>query len=46
MADFHNNKPKRKKVCFMCIGKDVNYKNVEIISKYINDSGDISIYTI
>ena len=35
MADFHNNKPKRKKVCFMCIGKDVNYKNVEIISKYI-----------
>ena len=38
MADFHNNKPKRKKVCFMCIGKDVNYKNVEIISKYINDS--------
>ena len=41
MADFHNNKPKRKKVCFMCIGKDVNYKNVEIISKYINDSGKI-----
>ena len=27
MADFHNNKPKRKKVCFMCIGKDVNYKD-------------------
>lgn len=41
MADFHNNKPKRKKVCFMCIGKDVNHKNVEIISKYINDSGKI-----
>ena len=28
MADFHNNKPKRKKVCFMCIGKDVNYKKI------------------
>ena len=41
MADFHNNKPKRKKVCFMCIGKDVNSQNVEIISKYINDSGKI-----
>lgn len=28
---------KRKKVCQMCLGKTVDYKNVEIIKKYIND---------
>ncbi len=40
MAEFH--KPiKRKKICYLCAGKEVNYKNVEIISKYINDSGKI-----
>ena len=32
---------KRKKVCYMCIGKPVDYKNVDVISKYINDSGKI-----
>ena len=36
MAEFRK---KRKKVCYMCIGKPVDYKNVDVISKYINDSG-------
>ena len=36
MAEFYR---KRKKVCQMCAGKDVNYKNVDIIKKYINESG-------
>ena len=39
MAEFRNKK--RKKVCYMCIGKPVDYKNVDVISKYINDSGKI-----
>ena len=33
MAEFHK---KRKKICHMCAGKTVNYKDVAIISKYIN----------
>lgn len=37
MAEFRNKK--RKKICYMCIGKDVNYKNVEVTSKYINETG-------
>ena len=36
MAEFYR---KRKKVCQMCAGKDVNYKNVEVMKKYINESG-------
>ena len=32
---------KRKKVCYMCIGKSVDYKDVNVITKYINDSGKI-----
>lgn len=39
MADFR--KPKRKKICHMCAGKSVDYKDVAIISKYINDNGKI-----
>ena len=39
MAEFRAKK--RKKICHMCAGKTVDYKNVEIISKYINDSGKI-----
>ena len=35
MADFYR---KKKKVCQMCAGKDVDYKNVEVIKKYV--SGD------
>ncbi len=38
MAEFRK---KRKKVCHMCLGKPVDYKNVEVISKYIGDSGKI-----
>ena len=35
MADFYR---KKKKFCQMCAGKSVNYKDTEIIRKYI--SGD------
>lgn len=35
MAEFHR---KKKKKCQMCAGKPVNYKDTEIIKKYI--SGD------
>ena len=38
MAEFRK---KRKKICHMCAGKTVNYKDVAIISKYINDNGKI-----
>lgn len=38
MAEFYK---KKKKVCQMCIGKDVNYKDVPIIQKYINEKGKI-----
>ncbi len=34
MAEFHSRK--RKKICHMCAGKTVDYKDVNIISKYIN----------
>ncbi len=38
MAEFRK---KRKKVCQMCAGKSVDYKDVDIIKKYINESGKI-----
>lgn len=38
MAEFYR---KKKKVCQMCAGKSVDYKDVAIISKYINDNGKI-----
>jgi len=39
MAEFYR---KKKKVCQMCTGKDVDYKNVEVIKKYISaDKGKI-----
>jgi small subunit ribosomal protein S18 len=37
MAEFY----RRKKVCQMCAGKPVNYKDVMIVSKYINEKGKI-----
>ena len=38
MAEFYR---KKKKVCYMCTGKDINYKDVDILRKYINDKGKI-----
>lgn len=38
MAEFYK---KKKKVCQMCAGKSVDYKDVEIIKKYINEKGKI-----
>jgi len=34
-------KRRKKKVCQMCIGKDVDYKDVDTIKKYINEKGKI-----
>lgn len=38
MAEFYQRK---KKICQMCAGKDVDYKDGMIISKYINEKGKI-----
>jgi len=38
MAEFHR---KKKKICQMCTGKTVDYKDIMIISKYINEKGKI-----
>ncbi|MEG1494801.1 MAG: 30S ribosomal protein S18 [Bacilli bacterium] len=38
MAEFFK---KRKKVCYMCTGKDIDYKDVETLKRYINDKGKI-----
>ena len=38
MAEFRK---KRKKVCHMCLGKTVDYKDVNIIQKYISENGKI-----
>ena len=37
MAEFRSKR--RKKICHMCAGKSVNYKDVPIISKYISENG-------
>ena len=38
MAEFYR---KKKRICQMCAGKDVDYKDVAIISKYITEKGKI-----
>ena len=38
MAEFYR---KKKRICQMCTGKGVDYKDVMIVSKYINDKGKI-----
>ena len=38
MAEFHR---KKKKICQMCAGKSVDYKDTMIITKYINEKGKI-----
>ena len=37
MAEFY----RRKKICQMCAGKSVDYKDCMIVSKYINEKGKI-----
>ena len=37
MTEFY----RRKKICQMCAGKSVDYKDVMIVSKYINEKGKI-----
>ena len=39
MAEFYR---KKKKVCQMCAGKDVDYKDVAIISKYVTEGKKIA----
>ena len=34
MAEFYR---KKKKVCYLCTGKTFDYKDVDILKKYIND---------
>lgn len=38
MAEFYR---KKKKICQICAGKSVDYKDVAIINKYINEKGKI-----
>ena len=38
MAEFYH---KKKRICQMCAGKSVYYKDVMIINKYINEKGKI-----
>lgn len=38
MAEFYR---KKKKICQMCAGKSVDYKDVMIVTKYINEKGKI-----
>ena len=38
MAEFHK---KRKKICYMCTGKNIDYKDVESLRKYVNEKGKI-----
>lgn len=38
MAEFYR---KKKKICMMCTGKTVNYKNPESLRRYINEKGKI-----
>ena len=38
MAEFRR---RRKKVCQLCAGKDLDYKNQDDLRKYINEKGKI-----
>ena len=38
MAEFFR---KKKKVCYMCTGRDIDYRDVETLKRYINDKGKI-----
>lgn len=38
MAEFYK---KKKKICYLCTGKTINYKDVESLKRYTNDKGKI-----
>ena len=38
MAEFYR---KKKTVCYMCAGKTVDYKDVDVLRKYVNERGKI-----
>ena len=38
MAEFYR---KKKKVCIMCTGKNVDYKDVETLKRFVNEKGKI-----
>lgn len=38
MAEFYR---KKKKVCYLCTGKTVDYKDVDVMKKFINEKGKI-----
>ena len=38
MADFYR---KKKKICYMCTGKTIDYKDVDMLKRYINEKGKI-----
>ena len=38
MAEFYR---KRKKVCMLCTGKTVDYKDPETLRRYVNEKGKI-----
>ena len=38
MAEFYR---KKKKVCYMCTGKNIDYKDVDTLKRYTNDKGKI-----
>ncbi len=38
MAEFYR---KKKKICQMCAGKDVDYKEINHVTRYINEKGKI-----
>ena len=38
MAEFYR---KKKKVCYLCTGKTINYKDVDALKKFINEKGKI-----
>lgn len=38
MAEYYK---KKKKICYMCTGRSINYKDVETLKKYVNEKGKI-----
>ena len=42
MAEFRR---KRRKVCQLCAGKELDYKNADDLRKYVNEKGKIFVET-